>query len=59
MEMASYNSPSFVKGKDTRIRLEKCWEEDINWDLYPNHIVKVYSKALYSIYRLSLTVGNC
>ena len=27
--------------KDTRERSEKCWELDINWDLYPDYLRKV------------------
>lgn len=27
--------------KDTRQRLEKCWEVDVNWNLYPSHLKEV------------------
>lgn len=33
--MAISNSPHSVKSRDTRMRLERSWKEDINWDLYP------------------------
>ena len=41
-------SPSSLKGRDTRLRLEKCWEEDIKWDLYPSVLreVKLFNAIL-------------
>ena len=33
--MASSSSPHSIKSRDTRLRLERAWKEDINWDLYP------------------------
>ena len=28
-------------GKETRERLEKCWSEEIDWDLYPKPLKEV------------------
>ena len=37
------------RGKDTRDRLEKCWEEDIKFDLYPTYLIEVGSITYFSI----------
>ena len=38
--MAS-SGDSWEKLKETRHRLEKCWEMDFDWTLYPDIIKKV------------------
>ena len=37
------NTPKRINlmGKETRERLERCWKEDIDWDLYPEPLKKV------------------
>ncbi len=35
---------SWAKLKETRQRLEKCWEVDINWSLYPSSLKEVCTK---------------
>ena len=35
--------------KDTRDTLEKCWEEDIKFDLYPTYLIEVGSITCVSI----------
>lgn len=30
-----------LMGKETRERLEKCWGEEIDWDLYPKPLKEV------------------
>ena len=32
---------SWAKLKETRLRLEKAWETDINWNLYPPALKEV------------------
>lgn len=32
---------SFAGAVETKVRLEKCWNVDLNWDLYPTVIKKV------------------
>ena len=39
--MASCNSPHSARSRDTRLRLERAWKEDINWDLYPTALSTV------------------
>lgn len=48
------------RGKDTRQRLEKCWEVDVNWNLYPRHLKEVCFVIATYIVALSSTVvsGN-
>ena len=29
------------RAKDTRNRLEKCWENDVDWNLYPSYLKEV------------------
>jgi hypothetical protein len=30
------------KSRETRVRLEKCWEKDIEWDLIPTILREVF-----------------
>lgn len=34
---------SILKAQETRKRLERCWSEDIDWNLYPESLKKVNS----------------
>ena len=36
---------SILKAQETRKRLEKCWSEDIDWNLYPESLKKVNTAA--------------
>ena len=50
--MAS-NLDSWVKVKETRKRLEKCWDIDIDWSLYPGALKEV-SYIKYIILNVAL-----
>ena len=41
---------------ETRERLEKCWEEDIDWDLYPVQLKEV-NNCQCNIYISGLNIG--
>lgn len=49
IEMSGSSTPrrmdqnSILKAQETRKRLEKCWSEDIDWNLYPESLKKVNS----------------
>ena len=39
-----------LMGKETRERLERCWDEEIDWDLYPKPLKEVQALYLASDY---------
>ena len=51
-EMSGSSTPrrmeqhGILKEQETRKRLEKCWSEDIDWNLYPESLKKVNSTAV-------------
>ena len=38
-----------VMGKETRERLERCWDEEIDWDLYPKPLKEVKDTYLTTV----------
>lgn len=44
------NTPKRINlmGKQTRERLERCWEEEIDWDLYPKPLKEVKATNIAS-----------
>jgi hypothetical protein len=52
---------SWAKLKETRQRLEKCWQIDINWSLYPATLKEVcphdVANALIVLYDLLDSLG--
>ena len=49
LDMASTNSLLSLRARDIRIRQQKCWEEEINWDLYPECLTKVHVYAYHAV----------
>ena len=41
------------KSRETRQRLEKCWTLELNWDLIPETLRKVWIFAYVGSYKLS------
>ena len=41
-------TPRSEKTKDTRKRLESCWNMDLSWDLYPQ-VLKEVSTILHAV----------
>ena len=48
--MAFMATPGSERARDTRKRLESCWELDISWDKYPSFLREVR-------YHVSLSVA--
>jgi len=44
-KMAGLESPFSDRGKDTRSRLERCWQVDLNWELFPTVLKALHRKT--------------
>lgn len=46
MKKMATTPESWNKLKETRQRLEKCWDVDIDWNLYPQNLKEVRSVCM-------------
>lgn len=44
------------KSRETRQRLERCWNEDLDWDLLPAELREVHVNVLVEVINLGMAV---
>ena len=47
--LLQWNMANDYKSRETRQRLEKCWTEDIDWELLPATLRDVYTYWQYRV----------